>query len=56
MTATAHKLARILYTLIVTGKSYDERIVTQIPQKTLNKRLRNLQKQAKKLGLQLVAA
>ena len=56
ITATAHKLARILYTLIVTGKSYDDQIITQMPEKARNKRLRNLQKQAEKLGMQIVAA
>ncbi len=55
ITATAHKLARIIYTLITTGKTYDEKIITQMPEKVRNRRLRNLQNQAKKLGLELVA-
>jgi len=55
ITATAHKLARIIYTLITTGKTYDEKIITQMPEKVRNRRPRNLQNQAKKLGLELVA-
>ena len=56
ITATAHKLARIIYALITTGKTYDENVVTQISEKTRNRRLKNLQRQAEKLGMQIVAA
>lgn len=55
ITATAHKLARIIYVLITTGKKYDEAVITQVPEKVRNRRLRNLHKQAQKLGMQLVA-
>ena len=54
ITATAHKLARILYALIATGRTYDESVVTQISESTRKRRIKNLEKQAAKLGLQLV--
>ena len=56
ITATAHKLARIIYTLITTGQPYDEKVITHMSEKVRNKRLRNLQRQAEKLGMELVAA
>lgn len=54
--ATAHKLARIIYALITTGKTYDEAVVTKLSEKARGRRLKNLQKQAEKLGMQLVTA
>lgn len=54
ITATAHKLARILYTLITTGQEYDEsKAFAPTPQAQTN-RLCRLANQAKKLGMQLV--
>jgi hypothetical protein len=54
ITATAHKLARIIYHLLTTGATYDETVFTterQIHQLRLQKRIA---KQAKNLGFQLV--
>lgn len=54
ITATAHKLARVVFHLIKTGKSYDETVFAD--QENLHKQRmeRNLKKQAKSLGFQLV--
>jgi len=56
ITATAHKLARVVYHLLKTGKTYDETVFAD--QEILHKlRLeRNLRKQASFLGFQLVPA
>jgi transposase len=54
ITATAHKLARIVYHLIKTGKSFDETVFAEqeeLHKKRLEKKLR---KQADFLGFQLV--
>jgi len=56
ITATAHKLARIIYHLIKNQKAFDETVFAeqeQAHQKRMKKRLAN---QAKSLGLQLVPA
>ena len=53
-TATAHKLARIIYHLVKTGKQFDESVFAQqeeLHRKRLERRLRS---QAKSLGFQLV--
>jgi transposase len=54
VTATAHKLARIIYYLIKTGKPFDETIFAK--QEELHKKQleRNVRKQAYFLGFQLV--
>ena len=44
----AHKLARVVYTLIKVREPYDE--------KTVQRRAKHLQTQAEKLGLKLVSA
>jgi hypothetical protein len=49
VTATAHKLARILFALITTGASYDKSIAAQMSQSNRKKRIRNLKRQATKL-------
>jgi transposase len=55
-TATAHKLARIIYHLLKTGKQFDESIFSE-QEESHKKRLElNLRKQAKHLGFQLVPA
>ncbi len=56
ITATAHKMARIIYALITTGQTYDPSAVTKVTDSMRNRRLKNLRKQAEKLGMQLVAA
>ena len=54
ITATAHKLARILYHLLTTGSAYDETVFAQEQQKQKIRLHKRLSKQAKLLGLQLV--
>lgn len=54
VTATAHKLARIIYHLVKTGKEFDESVFAEqeeLHRKRLERRLRT---QAKLFGLQLV--
>lgn len=54
ITATAHKLARIIYHLLKTGKSFDESVYMD-QEKQYKERLKSrLSKQAFALGLQLV--
>jgi len=54
--AVAHKLARIIYGMIASGTAYDENEAFKVTPSSLNKRILHLQKQAKTLGFQLVAA
>jgi transposase len=54
ITATAHKLARILYTLIANAATYDESQAFPVKPATRQKQLRQLQSLAKKLGLQVL--
>ena len=54
ITATAHKLARIIYHLVNTGKPFDESVFSgqeELHRKRLERRIR---RQAKSLGFQLV--
>jgi transposase len=54
ITATAHKLARMIYYLVKTGESFDDSVFSE-QEKLHEKRLeRNLRKQAYFLGFQLV--
>ena len=50
----AHKLARILWAMIVSGQPYDEAKAFAITPATTARRLRNLQNQAKAMNLTLV--
>lgn len=54
ITATAHKLARILYALITTGRPYDEAKAFAPSLRATSNRLSRLNKQAKTIGMQLV--
>ncbi len=56
ISATAHKMARIIYALITTQRSYEEEVVSKVPEAVLKRRIKNLEKQAENLGYQLVAA
>jgi len=54
LTATAHKLARIIYTMLRTGRPYVEPD-PKIHQERYRKRaMKKLQRQAKQFGLKLV--
>ena len=54
ITATAHKLARIIYHLLTTGQPYDESVFLQEGKKQAQRNEKRLRKQAKALGFQLV--
>ena len=54
ITATAHKLARIIYHLLTTRNPYDESIFEKEQQKQALRLHKRLTKQAKSLGFQLV--
>jgi len=54
ITATAHKLARIVYHLITTGQAYDESVFLLEDQKLAQRHEKRLRKQARNLGFQLV--
>ena len=54
--AGAHKLARILWAMIVSGQPYDEKMAFAITPSSTARRLRNLQNQAKTLNMKLVPA
>jgi len=54
ITATAHKLARIVYHLLTTGQAYEESVFVQEEQKQAQRREKRLRNQAKNLGFQLV--
>ena len=53
-TATAHKLARIIYHLLTTGQPYDESVFAQEQERQRQRRERRLRKEAIALGFQLV--
>lgn len=54
ITATAHKLARILFHLIATRQPYDETVFAVAEQQQQQRRERQLRKQAKAMGFTLV--
>lgn len=54
ITATAHKLARIIYHLVTTRQPYDESVFHQHDQLNQKRKTRRLQAQAKALGFALV--
>jgi hypothetical protein len=54
ITATAHKLARVVFYLIKTGKTYDETVFADQEKLHQQRLQRNLKKQAKLLGFQII--
>lgn len=56
ITATAHKIARIIYAMIATGRPYDEEQAFKVSAAGKARQLQRLQKQAASMGLALVAA
>jgi transposase len=54
ITAAAHKLARIIYAMVTTGKAYEETTAFQLTPTAKARRLQHLQNQAEALGLKLV--
>src|SRR5713101_398604 len=55
ITATAHKLARIIYHMVTTRQAYDETICVQNEVRNRECLEARLRKQARQLGFQLVA-
>jgi transposase len=55
ITATAHKLARIIYHMVTTGHAYDETICAQNEVQNRQRMEARLRKQARELGFQVVA-
>jgi transposase len=54
ITDTAHKLARIIYHLVKTGKQFDESVFNAQEEAHQKRTLKNLAKRAKSMGFQLV--
>ena len=54
VTATAHKLARIIYAMLSTGRPYVEPDPKVYQQRQRKRTLKRLRRQAKRLGLKLV--
>ena len=54
ITATAHKLARILYAMITTRQPDDEKVAFALTPAKLQRRLGHLHAQAAKLGFALI--
>ena len=54
ITATAHKLARVIYAMIANGRSYDEAEAFRSNPGVEQKRLKSLKTMAAKLGFQLI--
>ena len=53
ITATAHKLARIIYHLLTTGQPYDESVFAQQEAQNKQRNEIRLRHQARKLGFEL---
>ena len=56
ITAAAHKLARIIYTLITRQQEYDESRFAALEERNAEKQRQRILKQARKLGLVLAPA
>ena len=56
LVATAHKLARLVYRLLAHGEAYVARGMEEYEQKYREQRARTLARQARELGMELVAA
>jgi transposase len=56
VTAAAHKLARLIYTMLTKGEAYTDQGQDYYEQRYRERVLRNLSQRAQKLGMQLVAA
>jgi hypothetical protein len=54
ITATAHKLARIIFHMVTTGRAYDESIFAAEEQRQRKHLESSLRRKAAKLGYQLI--
>lgn len=55
ITATAHKLARIIYRMVVTGQEYDDEVLKKEDRNSKKREEDKLRRKAKKFGFTLVA-
>ena len=56
ITATAHKIARIVYHLLTTGQAYDETVFARDEDRHTKQMEKRLKAQARALGFQLIQA
>jgi hypothetical protein len=56
ITATAHKLARLVYAMLTRGGEYVEQSQAEYEQKFQARTLKHLQQKAKSLGFELISA
>ena len=56
VTAAAHKLARLIYTMLTKGQEYTDQGQDYYEQRYRERVLRQLSKRAEKLGMRLVAS
>ena len=56
VTAAAHKLARLIYTMLTKGEEYTDQGQAYFEERYRERVLRQLSQRASKLGMQLVAA
>jgi hypothetical protein len=56
VTATAHKLARIVFHLVTTKQEYDDSVFLKCEQEATARAQSRLRKQAANLGFQIIAA
>ena len=56
ITATAHRIARIICHLVAKQVPYDDNQIFQLTPQAKARRVANLQRQAQKLGLQIMVA
>jgi hypothetical protein len=56
ITATSHKLARIIYHMVTTRQAYDETICVQNEMQNRQRLEARLRKQARDLGLEIIPA
>lgn len=54
ITATAHRIARLIYELVAKQSAYDDSLIFQLTDKAKSRRLAALNAQAQKLGAQIV--
>jgi len=54
--ATAHQLARLIYSMLTNGQAYVERGMEAFEAQSKDRQLRSLHRKAHKLGLTLAAA
>ena len=56
VTAAAHKLARLIYTMLTKGEEYTDQGQAYYEERYRERVLRQLQQRAKKMGMKLVTA